>query len=59
MDTSSVGHFAALSFIVAPAMLTNASAVTPRLKNGNAAPRHEVTAKAGKQNARRSGRLVK
>jgi hypothetical protein len=27
MDTSSVGHFAALSFIVAPAMLTNASAL--------------------------------
>ncbi|MFM8807459.1 MAG: hypothetical protein ACKOJB_00895, partial [Chthoniobacterales bacterium] len=27
MDTSSVSHFAALSFIVAPAMLTNASAV--------------------------------
>jgi len=26
MDTSSVGHFAALSFIVAPAMLTNATA---------------------------------
>ena len=27
MDTSSVGHFAALSFIVAPAMLTNATAL--------------------------------
>ena len=27
MDTSSVSHFAALSFIVAPAMLTNASAL--------------------------------
>ena len=27
MDTTSVGHFAALSFIVAPAMLTNATAL--------------------------------
>ena len=27
MDTSTVGHFAALSFIVAPPMLTNASAL--------------------------------
>ena len=27
MDTSTVGHFAALSFIVAPAMLTNATAL--------------------------------
>jgi hypothetical protein len=42
MDTSSVGHFAALSFIVAPAMLTNASALMGLTRVFHAG--HEISA---------------
>ena len=45
MDTSSVGHFAALSFIVAPAMLTNATALM-----GLSSSNRLAIATQGKQN---------